>query len=68
MSESSVNVDTTFKQFVEEKRGLRLAHIKRETSLYRMLVKDFNWFKQAFIALEEREIRQKARLLLRVPN
>jgi hypothetical protein len=65
MSEPSVSVDTTFKQFVEEERGLRLAHIKCGTALYRMLVKDFNRFKQAFIDIEEREIRQEARLLLR---
>ena len=65
MSISQVTLDTSFKQFVEEARGLRLADIKRGTALYRKLVNEFNRLKQAFLAIEEGEIRRQARMLLR---
>ena len=58
-----VTLDTTFKQFVEEARGLRLAKIKYGTALYRGLVREFNRFKQAFLDAEQRETRQQARML-----
>jgi hypothetical protein len=62
---SQVTLDTSFKQFVEEARGLRLADIKRGTPLYRKLVNEFNRLKQAFLGIEEGEIRRQARMLLR---
>ena len=62
---SHVTLDTSFKQFVEEASGLRLAQIKRETALYRKLVKEFNRLKQAFLDTEEGEIRRQARMLIR---
>ena len=63
MAISQVTLDTSFKQFVEDARGLRLAHIKSGTALYRKLVKEFNRLKQAFIDGEEEEIRRQARML-----
>ena len=60
---SHVTLDTTFKQFVEEARGLRLAHVKSGTVLYRKLVKEFNRLKQTFIDGEEEEMRRQARVL-----
>lgn len=62
---SHVTLDTTFKQFVEEARGLRHADIKHGTALYRKLVREFNRLKQAFIDIEEGEMRRQARMLLR---
>ena len=64
MSTSRVTLDTSFKQFVEEARGLRLADIKRGTALYRKLVNEFNGLKQTFLAIEEGETRRQARMLL----
>ena len=40
MAISQVTLDTSFKQFVEEARGLRLTDIKCGTALYRKLVKE----------------------------
>ena len=65
MAISEVTLDTSFKQFVEEARGIRLADIRHGTALYRKLVKEFNRLKQAFIAIEEGEIRRQARMLVR---
>jgi hypothetical protein len=65
VSISQVTPDTSFKQFVEEMRGLRLADIKRGTARYRRLVNEFNRLKQVFLAIEEGEIRRQARMLLR---
>ena len=59
-----VTPDTSFKQFVEESRGLRLADIRHGTALYRKLVKEFNELKKIFIDIEEGEIRRQARTLL----
>ena len=63
MAISQVTLDTSFKQFVAETRGLRLADIKCGTALYRKLVKEFNRLKQTFLAIEEGEIRRQARML-----
>ena len=65
VSLSQVTLNTTFKQFVEDARGLRLADIKHGTALYRKLVKEFNGLKQIFIDIEEGETRRQARILLR---
>jgi hypothetical protein len=62
---SHVTLDTTFKQFVEEAKGVRLADIKTGTALYRKLVREFNRVKQTFIDIEEGETRRQARMLLR---
>ena len=65
MAISQVTLGTSFKQLVEEARGLRLADIKRGTALYRKLVNEFNGLKQTFLAVEEGDIRRQARMLLR---
>jgi hypothetical protein len=65
VSISQVTLDTSFKEFVEEARGIRLADIRHGTALYRKLVKEFNRLKQTFIDSEEGEIRRQARMLLR---
>jgi hypothetical protein len=61
---SEVSLETCFKQFVEEARGLRLADVHRETRLYRRLVREFNEVKQGFIDKEEGEERRRIRSLL----
>ena len=58
-----ITLDTCFKQFVEEARGLRLADVNKETGLYRKLVREFNQVKQTFIDIEECEERRQARAL-----
>jgi len=60
---TSVTLDTTFKQFVEEMKGLSLAGIKPGTVLYRKLMKEFNRLKQALLDEEERAFRQQVRML-----
>ena len=63
MSTSHVTLDTTFKQFVEETKAVRLADIESGTALYRKLVKEFNRVKQAFLDNEAGETRRQARML-----
>jgi len=58
-----VTLDTTFKQFVEEMKAVRLADIEPGTARYRKLVKEFNRVKQAFLDDEAEETRGQARML-----
>jgi hypothetical protein len=58
-----VTLDTTFKQFVEEAKGVRLADIESGTARYRKLVKEFNQLKQAFLDNEAEDMRPRARML-----
>ncbi len=61
---SEITLDTCFKQFVEEARGLRLTDVHREMKLYRRLVREFNQVKQGYIDIEEVEERQRIRALV----
>jgi len=63
MTAHSVTLDTTFKEFVEEAMGIRLATLKSESRIYRTLVREFNRIKQTFIDIEEGETRRQARML-----
>ena len=63
MAVPQVTLDTTFKEFVEEAKAVRLADIEPGTARYRKLVREFNRVKQAFLDDEAGEIRRQARML-----
>jgi len=59
----SVTLDTCFKEFVENVRGLRLVDVEHGTPLYRKLLREFNQSKRARLDDEQREEHQKARMI-----
>jgi hypothetical protein len=63
MGAASVTVNTSFKQYVEQVKGLRFVVVREDLRLYRRLIREFNKLKEAFIDRDEEEARRQARAL-----
>ena len=62
-STTDITLDTCFKEFVENVRGLRLVDVEQGTPLYKELLREFNRSKRIYLDDEEREERRRARMI-----